>query len=306
MSLVLLIIFRAQDSGTELPTESASEQIEVPVAGALPSTPEKATHDQPTQLTQATGSEFQINWRQPPHKTFLHPNGKPLENYLYYKALAESGNGLAAYMLVNMMRSCDGAHRTRRELDLAIQGMRRTFEFTDPSTGRTVRLAEPEAVEEYIAGEISNFENCIEFTVEQRQEHVAWLELAANLGHPPAMLDYGRSLDDPVAARVLYEAAWLQGDGHALGFIAESLQKTYDQGLDPKAKIPAYAARYAFVTLLNEAFGADPERVTGRWTLRNQEVLDVLTRTMLPSELEEAVELSRQLIESNENCCFSM
>ena len=261
-----------------------------------------------------TGSDVQvveeemivINWREPPHRKFIFPNGTPLENYEYYEALAESGDGFAAYQIANMMSSCRHAPPSQEQLQEAIVQMRRTFTYYDPGLKSNVRLGEPEKVEEYIEGAIDHFESCKDFTVGQREEHDDWMELASNNGHTTAMLDYGNKLDNPAAAVDLFRSAWSKGDANALRSLSVGLERVYDGGIDPSAKVPAYAAMHAFVTLLRKAHGTDPERIVGRWTLRNQAKLDEMTKVMFPDELATAVELSRQLITSNENCCYSM
>ena len=261
-----------------------------------------------------TGSDAQIadegiiaiNWRELPHRNFVFPNGTPLENYEYYKALAELGNGLAAHQLANMMLGCRHSFRTKEELDAGIVQMRETFTFTDPESKANVRIGEPAEVNQYIENATQQFENCRGFTHEQRTEHKVWLELAANNGHTTAMLDYGHQLEDPQASIELYRSTWREGDANALLSLAVGLEQIYDRGIDPSAKVPAYAAMHAFVTLLRAAHGADPERIVGRRTLRNQAKLEEMAKEMLPDELERAGELSRQLITSNENCCYSM
>lgn len=247
-----------------------------------------------------------INWYEPDYRNVPFPNGSALDNYAYYKTFAEAGSGIAAYQLANLMRSCSGAFLTRAELDTAIAQMRRTFSYYDPEREATVRLGEPEKVEEFVESRIRHFENCNVFTAEQRQEHDMWMELASNNGHPLAMLEYGDKLDDPVAALELYRGAWHQGQGGALLSMATGLEKLYHQGIDPQAMIPAYAAMHAFVTLLQTAYGANPERVVGRWTIRNQAKLDQMARELLPHELETATEMARTLINTNKNCCYAM
>jgi hypothetical protein len=58
--------------------------------------------------------------------------------------------------------------------------------------------------------------------------------------------------------------------------------------------------------LLRTAYGANPDRIVGRRTLLHQAKLDEMAKEMLPDELETAIELSTQLITSNENCCYAM
>lgn len=247
-----------------------------------------------------------ITWRKSPQLNFPFPNGTPLENYNYFMSLAESGDGFAAYQLAEMMRSCSHSFLTRGELDAAVAQLRETFTYFDPEHNATVRLGEQSDVNKFTEMKIQQFENCSAFTAEQRQEHGYWLELAANSEYPVGMLDYGSQLNDLQAAVQLYRGAWQQGAADALLSLAEGLEQIYDEGIDPTAKVPAYAAQHAFVTLLQAAHGADPERVVGRWTLRNQAKLDEMAKEMLPDELDAAVQLSRQMITSNENCCFAM
>ncbi len=259
--------------------------------------------------TDASSSELApliINWRASPYPDFPFPKGSPLENYHYFKLLAESGNGFAAYQLAEMMSGCSHSFLTQEELDSAIAQLRETFTYVDPELNATVRLGDQAKVNEFITGQTKQFENCRDFTAEQRHEHLHWLELAANNGYALAMLDYGRQLEDPQASLELYRSAWQQGESYALLSLAEGLERIYDEGIDPTAKVPAYAAQHAFVTLLQETHGSDPERVVGRWTLRNRAKLDEMAKEMRQAELEAAVQLSRQMITSNKNCCFAM
>ena len=240
--------------------------------------------------------EITIRWYKPPHRNFLSPNGSWLENYEYYKLFAESGSGIAAYQLASMMSSCNSAFLNRADLDEAIVQMQRTFTYFDPKLKSNVRIGEPEKVNEYIESYIDHFESCKDFTAGQRDEHEEWMELAANNGYTTAMLEYGRKLDDPIASVELYRNAWRQGDGHALFSLAKGLEQMYDEGIDPSAKIPAFAAMHAYVMLLRSAHGTNPDRVVGRWTLRNQAKLDEMAKVMFPDELEAAADLSSRLL----------
>ena len=130
---------------------------------------------------------MEIRWREPPSRSVPMPNGSPLENYQYYKSLAKSGNGFAAYQLASMMRSCSHAFLSQDDLNDAIAQMRETFTFIDPTSGSKVRIGEQEDVDLHIEGAILQFENCSDFTMEQRQEHDRWMELSANNEYPFAM-----------------------------------------------------------------------------------------------------------------------
>ena len=295
------------------------DEAEVAVESIVAISPENATGQNNAPLSQPAQADKKlpgplenneepiiINWYEPDHHNFPYPNGSPFDNYAYFKTFAEAGSGFAAYQLANLMSSCSGAFLTRAELDKAITQMRRTFSYYDPEREATVRLGEPEKVEESVERKIRHFENCKVFTADQLQEHQKWIELASNNGFPLAMIEYGDKLDDPLVALELYRGAWHQGEGGALLSMATSLEKLYNQGIDPQAMIPAYAAMHAFVTLLQTAYGANPERVVGRWTIRNQAKLDQMARELLPHELETATELARTLINTNKNCCYAM
>ena len=247
-----------------------------------------------------------INWRESPYLNFPFPNGSPLENFRYFRLLAESGNGFAAYQLADMMRSCSHTFLTRDELASAISRLRETFTYFDPERNAVVQLGQQADVNKFIEMKRQLFENCREFSAEQRQLHDHWLELSANNGYTLGMLDYGRQLDDLQASVELYRGAWRQGSGHALLELAEGLERIYDQGIDPTAKVPSCAALHAYVTLLKIAYGMDPERVAGRQTLHYRTKLDQMTIKLLPRELDEALRLSRQMINNNKNCCFEM
>lgn len=303
---VLLYTGSRDEPEAVVETQDALELQNVATRNTAPQSPPEPSGIAKSEIEVSDEETISINWYEPPHRNFLFPNGSPLENYGYYKSLAESGHGLAAYQLANMMSSCSHMFLTRAELDEAIVQMRETFTYYNPKLDSKVRIGEPEKVNEYIESAIEHFESCNDFTAAQREEHEKWMELAANNGHTTAMLDYGRKLDDPVASVELFRSAWRQGDGNALLSLAEGLEQMYDEGIDPSAKIPAYAAMHGFVMLLRIAHGTNPDRVVGRWTLPNQAKLDEMAKEMFPHELETAVELSRTLITSNRNCCYSM
>lgn len=307
ISLMSIFFFVVRDD-TAIPEERqvAQQHQELTLPEVSPQPEDEQASNTESDIQVSDEGTIVINWYEPQDRKFLFPNGTPLENYEYYKVLAESGFGIASYQLANLMSSCSHAYLRRDELDEAIVQMRRTSTYYDPKRDATVRIGEPEFIEEYVLGKIAHFESCKDFTTEQRDESDRWMKLAANQGYTTAMLDYGLQLSDPQESVELYKAAWELGDGGALGILAEGMEQVYDQGIDPTAKVPAYVAMHAYVTLLRSAYGDDVERVTGRLTLRNQAKLDEMAREMMPDELEAAVEQSRELITENKNCCYSM
>lgn len=86
-----------------------------------------------------------IRWYDHPARSFVFPSGSPMENYRYYRSLAESGNGLAAHQLANLMLGCrHSSFRTQEELDTATKQMKETFTYVDPTTKALVHLSEPD------------------------------------------------------------------------------------------------------------------------------------------------------------------
>ena len=248
-----------------------------------------------------------IRWYKRPQQAFTHPNGSPSENFRYLKALAETGDGFAAHQLANMVLGCShGSFQTQQALDTAMSQMRKTFTYSIPETGHLVRANNAQEAEIFINTATKQFEVCKEVTGNPRDAYKKWLEIGVNDGHTVAMLDYGNRLKDPQAAVGLFRSAWLQGDPYALHTLADGLQEMYDDGIDPAAKIPAYAAMHAFVTLHSSVYSANTESVIGRIALDYRSKLSEMARDMLPDELETAVEQSKELIASNENCCYSM
>lgn len=299
------LAFREDPVSVGVPKTASESKLQV-TDHATTESNVKSLRDSQSDASSSEAAPLDIKWREPPYRDFPFPNGSPLENYHYYRLLAESGNGFAAYQLAEMMSGCSHSFLTQDELDSAIVQLRETFTYFDPELNATVRIGQQAKVNEFIEGKVQQFENCRAFTAEQRQEHGEWLELAANNGYALGMIDYGRGLDDPHASVELYRSAWQQGQPYALLSLAQGLERIYDEGIDPTAKVPAYAAMHAFVTLLQAAHGSDAERVVGRWTLRNQAKLDELAKEMLLPELEAARRLADQMISSNENCCFEM
>jgi hypothetical protein len=241
-----------------------------------------------------------INWYAPQHHTLVHPQGTPLENYNYYKLASEAGFGLASYQLAIMMERCRQAFLTREDLEKAILEMNSTSTLVVPYAVRSLPVTNPGT---WVKGAVNDFEYCEGFTADQRDDSAMWLELAANQGLTKAMIHYGWKLhyQGPQAQVQLFESAWRLGDADALQWLAQGLFQIYDQGIDPTAKVPAYAAMHAYVTLLRSA----PERLGESWISSAQARLDEMAINLMPSEIEAAVGQSRELINENGNCCFS-
>ncbi len=248
-----------------------------------------------------------VTWYDQPRPDYPHPNGSALDNYRYYKAFADEGDGFAAHQLANIVLGCFSSRfRTEDELNTAIRQMRETFSFVYPESGRIVRARDAQEAEIFIRSARNRFAICGEEVGAPRDEYGKWLEIGANDGYTVAMLDYANFVDDPVASVELIRSAWNLGDANALRSLAATLQGSYEDGTDPTANVPAYSAMYAFVELRKSRYPANEESVIGRITLRLQQELDEMGQLLLPHELEAAIADGKALIEANESCCYSM
>lgn len=250
------------------------------------------------------GDLLDIRWRRHP-KAGVELTENLSQDYDVLRHAAEGGDGLAAQMLYENIFTCQKTYATREELEHAIDTLQQTNVIPQPDTGITAHITEPEKIDEIIENLRRQYASCSRLSIEQRDDEQKWLELAVANGNSLAMLEYGRALEDPVQAGRLFQQAWFLGNADALSFLADRYRESYENGVAPDDKVRWYAALYVFSRLLDAAHGGETG-VAARWAQRNRAILDEATKDMLPHELDEAVELAKQMIRSNSNCCFEM
>jgi TPR repeat protein len=208
--------------------------------------------------------------------------------------------------LYEMTRFCQDAYASREELDAAIELAYQTHQLLTASMTKPAQLAEPDRVAEYVEISLTGpYENCATLTAEQRSEAEAWLEKAAELGNPLAMIEYGQAVASEEDAVDWFSRAWSLGNVDALGLLARSYGVTYESGARPENKIKAYAAFYAF-SRLTELGLEDHGEIAARWNDRVQSELASIERTLQPHEIEEGRTRAREIIRDNVNCCLRM
>lgn len=289
------------ESGEAQESESAAPSTDSSTPPRKSPSKERA----PSVDTNAVGLSVPVSFYDRPMPSWSVPSGGAVEEYEYFKYLAENGDGIAAHKLANMVHPCTTDYfRTREELDYAVQQMRETFSFVYPDTGHVVRADNAQAADIFERMAIRSHQICTRSSGDNRQSYRHWLEVAADAAHTVAMLDYANTLDDPEAALELMREAWLIGDPNGLLALSHELQALYETGVDPGAKVPAAAAMYAFVYLQQQRFSPSEESVVGRIALHYQRQLEELERLLLPHERRAAMEQAGEMIASNENCCY--
>ncbi len=80
--------------------------------------------------------------------------------------------------------------------------------------------------------------------------------------------------------------------------------QSYESGDDPTANIEAFAIFHTYIVIeqvMLKKYGESGRKFAQ--TMRNE--LDKKQSLLLPRELEAALDMSRQMIRLNPNCCFS-
>lgn len=252
------------------------------------------------------GEKVEIDWKFPPrsHRTEVEPPF--LDDFTRLRELVDGGDSSAAMDLYEIVRFCSTAYVSEEELDRAVELAYQTRRIHLPDTQSSMRVAEVDDIEAVIDSELREpFKYCDGIDIYERSNAGDWLETAASLGNSLASIELGRSIADTDYDKSLayLHKAWQQGNTDALPFLAKLYGTSYQSGEFPENKIKAYSIYYAFNYILQEGSQGHGE-IFGRWAAEQRRNLELVEDTLYEHEIEEGRRAARDLIISNENCCY--
>jgi hypothetical protein len=233
--------------------------------------------------------------------------------------MAEEGDVEATRRLTNLLRICRHAALPISEAEISeiVLEMRATysyptlsdgkFEFLPSAAGELSHKVSPAEFDSFIDGWHSNAMRCNTVTVAQRNEADHWLGVLELQG-----ID-GRSWHEATKGldsekRLAYiDNMWASGDPQALAAYADLYGDHELQLIDPSARVKAYAYISAYYEALIETakYHSNADRLAHfQWALNRAR--EHYNAVLSGHELREALELARQTIADNENCCIRL
>ena len=312
----IVVVFQYDDSSS--PSKSS---VGLPSQGSLPQSQiqdDQAGAIQPSQAELVGGSALSES----KDKLLVFPDGEVLEvkwrkhkqptvsqygvdNYEILREAALTGDAIASIMLYEMQRSCQSRYESEDELEAALDQLYQTHTIPIPGREQPAGLGDPERIDRMEAQMRSKYSRCKKLLAYQGNLEEKWLERSANDGWPLAMIELGQQQEDQESARILYQAAWDAGSTQSLDLLSEIIRQSYENGVDPSANVEAFAMLRTY-TIIETTLLKNQGRIAGRQAARLQAKLDEEQKLLLPQELEEALEMSKQMIRSNPNCCFGL
>jgi hypothetical protein len=209
---------------------------------------------------------------------------------------AMAGDASASLLLSRLLKDCQFAPEDQASLDAAIDRLMSAGEIrgADGSVLAPVRPGESAAqkVEELL---MRPYRFCRGITAAQRTEEFRWFLKAVNLGHPVATASHASTHGTSNAALRLHEAAWRSGNLES----ALQLGRLHDLGHrgerqpDPARSMAFY---YVFGKLL-PFWRQSTDGETPAWVESKFAAAD-------PAVRNEALDLAKQLLRDNPNCCY--
>lgn len=260
----------------------------------------------PTSIQYPDSEVLKINWRAYPRPQFQRDQSFA-RNYEMFRDRAEAGDGTASLLLHDMVTSCQSAFDTEDQLENAIDRLQQTHTLQLAKMQKPVPLDDPDQIPQFVEQMRSQYQGCSQLDAEQKAEPGQWLQLAAEQRLSPAMIEYGNQIADPTEAMEWFKGAWDEGEVEGLMMMSKVYQFQYQSGQYPAHNINAYASLMAYAKLVEAGMGgADHGPIAHGEVRRVQDMLDHATDSLKQHELTEAIALSKELINSNPNCCFEM
>jgi hypothetical protein len=253
------------------------------------------------------GSEVRLTLRR--IRTFESPLPWPdrlIDQYEALRQLADAGEPSAAIALHNYLSMCQDVHEDEASLERAVDRLHR--EGVLERAGGTVGPGESFAGGDLTQVEYSHlrgpYEVCRGITPEHKAQLLVWSERAAEAGDPGGLMAWARSLGETKAGLAAWEKAWSLGVRGAIAPLAT----LYERGVPGVADgQPDYARAYAFRLIslkLHEAwYGERPSRAQRDDLASIEEHLRRTGGFLTPPQQAQAVQLAKELLEQNRNCC---
>jgi len=238
---------------------------------------------------------------------------KEVENlsHEYYELVesAYAGDLDAAHSLFRNLRNCrDNSYRTESDLEAAIESLYLSHEIPSPTGEGTISISPTISSE---LGEATDlvweeewlrelYSKCEGVSEEKMAEAENWLRYSGENGSLPALRELTAMLPRSEEKFDYFQLAWNGGDIIAL-FNVAFLESTGWQDREPDP-IQAYAGYYLFDQLLTAAIGPTSHDFS-LWSSRARTYLEQSHNTLYPAELENAMDLAMEMLESNSKCC---
>jgi hypothetical protein len=261
-----------------------------------------ATSSQGKPLIFPDGEVIEIIWRESMRPTV---SAFGVDNYEVMRKAALSGDAIVSFNLSEMQRSCQSHYDSDESLEAAVDQLYQTHTIPRPDQERPTKIGDPEKLEEIATMMRSSYARCEKLLAYQGDFDEKWLERSANDGWPLAMIELGQQQDDRESARNLYQAAWDTGSVQSLSLLSEIIMRSYESGENPNANVEAFAVLLTY-TIIETTLLKDQGRIAGRHAARLKAKLEDEQKLLLPQERNEALEMSKQMIRSNPNCCFGL
>lgn len=218
--------------------------------------------------------------------------------------LARAGDTDAAYKLGTSLRSCKGAFKSNANLQLAIDSLISNYSYKTPEGERIEYSVDGPGLG--VATEVerlrTQFKSCRDITPQQVSEANEWIGVAAESGNLAAALEIANGLAPGLEKLEAFERVWSLGEPNGLGWLSVALRDGWP-GVKPDA-VRSYAMALAHFELgrlvMKDRYGSVSPG------FREQEMLVILDRqrSQLSHDQEfRAVELAKELIIQNQNCC---
>lgn len=259
------------------------------------------TKANPNHLVFLDGDIVEINWRKYPMPSVRNID---IDNYEVLREAAMNGDAVISMILHEWQNGCRLQYETDEELEVAVDQLYQTHTYPVPGRDQSTALVDPKEVDLIAEGLRSNYLRCRKFAKKQGNLDEKWLERAAADGSSAAMIEMGLRQTDPELAESLYRKAWNAGNPGGLLELATMRYQSYESGDDPTANIEAFAIFHTYIVIeqvMLKKYGESGRKFAQ--TMRNE--LDKKQSLLLPRELEAALDMSRQMIRLNPNCCFS-
>lgn len=252
------------------------------------------------QLIFPDGDVVEINWRQHIRPTVGNFGA---DNYEVLREAALNGDAIVSMILHEKQRSCQSRFESEEDLEAAVDQLHQTHTIPFPGQEQPSGISNPEYIEnmEFILRD--HFTDCQKFVAYQGNLNEKWLERSAADGWPVAMVELGQQQEAPESAKSYYQEAWEAGSVEGLELLAEIIKQSYESGEDPSANVEAFAVLHTY-TIIESALLKDHGQVAGRFTAGLKANLEREQSLLRPRELRKAIEMSKQMIRSNPNCCF--
>lgn len=280
---------------------------DVPMPDTALAVPAQESSGQPnsyaTEVRFPDGDRIEIRWWERTELP-IDLSGSIATDYVPLRLAAEAGDGQAAWLLYEGLRSCEVNFRSERELSDALEQLQQTRSITMPNgseMGFSPNMSD-EDISRVVAALRQGYVDCIGVADWQISEKDKVLKMAAEGGSSEAAIEYARELEELQLARRWLDSAWEQGNARALNFLAENYRESYERGLEADGAIKAYAAGLLHAALTESEF-SDRGMPTNSIVSDMRDYLEYTAARMRPHEVDEAMEMAKAMLRSNPNCC---